>query len=74
MRLLRRGFNVILFIWLIVLVLRSFVHVKRIYIEFTKTPLPYFENVKACSDGWDKNDFAKRTYYNYLSLGEKCEK
>ena len=73
-RLVKLAIVTVLAFWVLFLFIRSAIHVVRIYKEFTQ-PIPgYHSDVSVCAKNWDKTNVEKQRLYNYLSLGEKCEK
>lgn len=60
-------------VWFIVLFLRSALYIRRVVKELNEPSTTLFEEVKKCS-GSENYSGERRMYYNYLTLGEKCEK
>jgi hypothetical protein len=66
-------FFILLTAWILVLPLRTFLYVFRIYNEFKSSPETVFEKINACEE---KNSFGsveEERLYNYFRLGAECK-
>lgn len=60
-------------LWIFVLLMRSFLYIKRTITEFVYPPQDPYKHIVACEEGVIFKNDEEEIMYKYKILGEKCK-